>query len=271
MLGLALGVAVFAWWLEAYGPVLGFEDGLRWGWLAAGFLFMIGAPFIQVWRTCMIFDREYSELLRPVLTCHGLNSLLPAFGDMVEIGWLSTVTGWQMREVVARGLVRMLFTVGVTLGVVGLVSGFWILGLLGVLLPLVALGTSNLWWAWAELGAGDRRWRSLGRAPVHFGLALLQLVVEALAFICVAWALSLPVNFPVAIGLRSVVEWTTYLPVPLSGIGLHHAGITEFSDMLSANEVGLASHAILHHGVFLLSALAVGFFGWFIVRENKKG
>jgi hypothetical protein len=271
LLGFSVGAGVFAWWLQLYGSTLGVDGGVDWRWLGASFLFMCLAPCVQVMRTSAIFERDYSEFARLVFSCHGVNAVLPALGDVAEIGWLTKLTGLQVREVLARGLIRMLFTFGVTVAVVGAVTGLWVLTLVGVLGPVVVLGTSDSWWRWAQLRPGDGGWRRVRSVPLHFGLALLQLGVEACAFICVAWSLSLPVNFSLAIGLRSVVEWTTYFPVPLSGLGLHHAGITEFAEFVDGESLGLASHAVLHHGLFLLSALAVGLTAWFVLLDKKMG
>jgi uncharacterized membrane protein YbhN (UPF0104 family) len=101
-------------------------------------------------------------------------------------------------------------------------------------------------------------------------LALAQLLTEASALWIVVRVGTSQLEFTGALGLRSVVEWTTYVPVPLSGIGFHHAGITESLSLFSQAQQTLAGEAVLHHAVLILSSIVVGCVAWFLMKWPEE-
>jgi hypothetical protein len=262
-------LGLFYWWLQAYGSMIAYTEGIGWGWLGLGFLLMLTSPLVQVWRTSFIFERKFRTMRRPVLICHGVNAILPVLGDVLELGWLSRLSDLSLREVVFRCLVRMLFTLSVTLAAVGFALGAVFLTLLGLLAPVLVTATFSMWWPLLRLEQSSTDWIRLRSAPYHFALAAIQLMIESLAFVCLARAVGLSLELWMGMGIRSVVEWTTYLPVPLSGLGLHHIGITESAPLFNSSGESLASHAVLHHGVLLLSAMTVGALAWFVFRVGE--
>ena len=104
---------------------------------------------------------------------------------------------------------------------------------------------------------------------IQLVLIFAQLMVEAAAFLAVAIGVQSPLDYQTALGLRSVVEWTTYLPVPLSGLGVHHAGITETVALFGAQSARLGAQAVVHHGLWFVSSVVVGLMAWAVIEAAR--
>ena len=132
--GLGIGGSVFWLWLSRYANELGGATQLELGWLVLGFCILLIAPLVQVYRTALIMGVSGGLLLRPVTVCHGVNAVLPALGDVLEVGWLGKKTSFSYGDVFLRCLVRMSFGLFATVFVVGVASGYPLLMLAGLLL-----------------------------------------------------------------------------------------------------------------------------------------
>lgn len=260
--GLILGVGVFAAWWTLAGPLGRLRIVRPEALIGAGALLAL-ALGLQVGRTAWLFPRlGWAGVWRPVVFGHGANTVFATAGDLAEAGWLVRDGGLPVGETLARLVVRaagtaaaMAFSVAPVLGALG-----WALAG-GVALAAVALARRfRRWLAWfgPEEHAGDPGlpWGpSLGMTAV----ACAQISLEAVALALVFVAVGEPLGGPQAMAARGLVELSTYLPVPLAGLGVHHVGLE--AGLALGDHVGLGWGTVAHHAVSLALggvAMAVG-------------
>ena len=266
--GLLVGIALFAWWVARHDSELRAVGSLHVQWLLLGFLFMLFSPVIQLMRTSLLLEQGLASVRHSVLVCHGVNAVAPVVGDFLEITWLARVSDLSMARVTERCVWRSAFTLAATLVLIGIAVG--LPGIAVVSLVGLFLATKLRDRIVPENWRGARAWLGSRAFGIQFGLILLQLLVEGTAFLFVSFGVGLSLDMLTALGVRSVVEWTTYLPIPLSGLGVHHAGITESVGLFGAEALSLGVQAVVHHGMWLLSSIGVGCWAWVMFTSARE-
>ena len=268
LIGLVAGITLFTWWYSRYEPQLTAAPTLHVSALMFAFGCMLLSPLIQTVRTALLFECGLGRVRRAVLVCHGVNAIAPVLGDVLEINWLARGGTLPVGQVAERCVWRSVFTLVGTLFLVGIVIAQPAFTALAVISLAVATGVRD---RIAPKGWDRARgWLGPKQVTLQFLLIVLQILVEATAFLLVSIGVGAALDIRTAVGLRSVVEWTTYIPVPLSGLGVHHVGITESVNLFGDIDVGLGVQAVVHHGLWLLSSVCVGAVAWGVLQAARE-
>lgn len=246
LLGSTLGLVCLAgwwWWTEP-----GLPTTLHPGAALLAAALMAAAVALQVVRSAWLFDHlPPLRLARPLLTAHGLNTLLALAGDALELAWLGWHSGLTKVELGLRLALRMGAN-AVALG--GLLLLSWASPPATV---VVVLGGLPLAWL------ARRHGTMLHRAVVQLGLAPLHISLEAAALLACGHALDAPLDLPTAMLGRSGLELATFVPAPLASTGLHHLALS-LSSALGPAEISPET-VVLHHVLTVATgalALALG-------------
>ncbi len=241
-----VGLAVLGVWGARYQDSLRELPPVDPAPFALGLLSLAMVVGLQAVRTSLLFPRvPRPAVLLPVLAGHVLNLLLAVAGDAVELLLLTRLSGVAPTELLRRALVRALATAGTAVLSIGVVLGGLPL-LIGAVSLVVVMGLSL---TKAPLGLGMPPRRALGHATA----AVVQQACAAVAL----WAMLTaaggePTWHEAALG-GGAVDLLAYIPVPLGGVGVHHATI----GFTVSDGAGHAWGAVLHHGATLGVGLAL--------------
>jgi len=264
-LGLLIAVGLgWTWWRDhpvRLGP--GATPALTIGALAC----LCMAIWMQLLRTSLLLRTPVRKLLRPLLLAHGMNIWLPSMmGDLFEVWAVAKVAGRSKRGT----LVLLGHRFAGTLSALGLLAAVALAGIfpsVAVLLGAGAIGgyllvdqTVHRWVVWLRMGTDAPAPRPLGPRVtlMHLGLAVLQHSVEAAGIFILGISLGAPISPGAAMGMVSMIEVLTYLPIPLGSAGANHWGASTILAVLGAGgptAVLVAGAHGLHLG---LGALAIG-------------
>ena len=267
--------------LSALGLLI--ASGLGWTWwrdhpvhlgpgaspaLIAGAVACLGlAMCMQLLRTALLLKTPVHKLLRPLLLAHGMNIWLPSMmGDLFEVWAVARVAGRSKRAT----LVLLGHRFAGTMSALGLLAAAALasiyptvavlLGAGAILGYLVVDQTVHRWVRWLRMGTEAPAPRPLGpRATLgHLGLAVLQHSVESAGIFILGISLGAPISPGAAMGMVSMIEIMTYLPIPLGSAGANHWGASTMLAVLGAGgptAVLVAGAHGLHLG---LGAMAIG-------------
>ena len=252
ILGLIFGWIVLYYWQKIYPlDAVKIENSL---FFPLSFLMMTAALSLQWTRTYPLFSGlQKTAVLRLVIWCHGLNTIFAVSGDIFELGWFLKNSQENKIEIARRLFFRSINTLLSALS-------FLIAGLLFfktenysllVFLPVAGL---------TALFLLSSRW------CYQLSLALLQSLCDVLALFCLAKSLDLKIAFSLWMLARTGVEFSTYLPIPLSGIGVHHFAITSIEQLATIPEI--AQVAVLHHSLSVLFGLFCCLVGGLIWKKD---
>ncbi len=275
--GLAAGVVLSVLWVQHYGDQLKAPRQLSVGLLAAVLAVFAMCLMLHVLRVTFLLGiparRGFRPLVRPVVAAFAVSVLGATLaGDASEVYFLTRATGLPPGRVIRVMLHRMsvtFFALGAVSVIALCIAGHPAMAAIAsaaMIAPFVArpvidfVATHRIpLLTWGEGALGNDPAPLDRRLHIHLPLALVETFCDALTLAIVGEAIGEPLPFEAWLGTSAVILIVTYVPVPLSALGIYHWTFVGVATFLAPSLAPPVLAAAIQHAMrILVGSLCAG-------------